>query len=160
MICYSDMKKRQYSVVVVYIIVTSLLWGSRPFQSLFLPQQVYFFVSHKVNFTLRNTITYLWYTWKWYWQGGQICMVNRFFSFLSASHGTHVASIASANFPDNPEKNGVAPGAQIVSITIGEYIRTDPLGSLASCCTPHIKTAYDCQYNHKDWWKFKHSCFW
>lgn len=42
------------------------------------------------------------------------------FLILTASHGTHVASIASGNHTENNDLDGCAPGAKIFSFTIGD----------------------------------------
>ena len=61
------------------------------------------------------------------------------------AHGTHVAGIVAAYFPDEPELNGLAPGAQLIAVKIGD----NRLGS-NSCATGEVRGCIAALQNHCD----------
>ena len=64
---------------------------------------------------------------------------------MSGSHGTHVAGIVAANFPDEPQRNGIAPGAQLVVLKIGNLFidSMETQKSLIRSVTAAVETKCD-----------------
>lgn len=76
------------------------------------------------------------------YEDGNILEISR----ASSDHGTHVASIIASYFPGEPEKNGIAPGAQLISVTISDSRNTENMetgSALMRACIKALEAKVD-----------------
>ncbi|KAJ1730195.1 hypothetical protein LPJ61_003141 [Coemansia biformis] len=71
---------------------------------------------HTADVALLSKRRLLYYTLNFYDNGRILSIVTSV-----GSHSTHVAGILAANHPEEPQNNGVAPGAQLLSLMIGDH---------------------------------------
>ncbi|KAJ2699507.1 hypothetical protein FB645_005299 [Coemansia sp. IMI 203386] len=71
---------------------------------------------HTSDVALLSKRHLLYYTLNFYNNGEILSIVTSV-----GGHSTHVAGIVAANHPDEPQNNGVAPGAQLLSLMIGDH---------------------------------------